>query len=162
MKAYKTHFPKLLNSAVLTLFLLSSVSAFAGGGQPPEDEQGLSSPSIQMKAPANSPSPEQEIAPPASPHAAPSSSAAPSAEEQLQELQREAELARLRRQIAEDEATTARLQAQQTLVLGAVLLEASRGGRSDERIKRNLYKNFGKDAGGFLGAFLGAPPTTRK
>lgn len=166
MNVGKVNFPRLLNSAVLTLFLLSSVPAFAGGGWP-DDEKRSNAPSIQMKAPASSPSPEQEVNPPASPHAAPSSSATPSAEERLQELQRRAEIARLERQIAEDEAAAlaAKLQAQQApqpnLLQGAELLEAFRGGRSDARIQRNLNKNLGKGFGGFLGAFLGLPPTRK-
>lgn len=158
MSGYKFNFPKVLSSAVLTLFLLSSTAVFAMEGA---QEKTSSTPSVQMKAPSSLPSPEQEVAPPASLHAAPSPSAALSSEElQLQELQRKAEIARLQRQIAEDEAATraatllGQQQVQQPPLLGPALLETFRGGRSDERVQRNLNK---LGLGGF-GAFLGLPP----
>lgn len=152
MNTYKLNFSKLLNSAVLTLFLLSSTAAFAGAG--PEEEK-PSTPAIQMKAPSSLPSPEKEVAP------APSAHATPSLDElQLQELQRKAEIARLQRQIAEDEAATraATLLGQQKAapqpdLLGPALLGAFRGGRSDARVQRNLNK-LGL---GEFGSFLGLP-----
>jgi hypothetical protein len=157
MNTYKINLSKLLNSAVLTLFLLSSTSAFAAG-----EEEKPNAPAIQMKAPSNLPSPEQEVAPPAPPHAAPSSSAALSPEEQrLQSLQRQLEIAQLERKIAEEQAATraAVLLGQQQAApqpdpLGQLLLGAFRGGRSDARVQRNLDK---LGLGGF-GSFLGLPP----
>lgn len=152
------YFLKTLNSALLTLFLLSTTSAFAGGGA--EDEK-PSTPAIQMKAPSSLPSPEHEVALPSS-HAAPSPSVTLSSEElQLQELQRKAEIARLQRQIAEDEAATraatllGQQQVQQPPLLGSALLETFRGSRSDARVQRNLNK-LGL---GEFGAFLGLPPS---
>lgn len=154
MNMYKFNFSKILNSAILTLFLLSSTAAFAMEGS---EKEKPSTPAIQMKAPSSLPSPELEVAPAPSAHAAPSSPD----ELQLQELQRKAEIARLQRQIAEDEAATraAVLLGQQKAApqpdpLGQALLETFRGGRSDARVQRNLDR---LRLGGF-GSFLGLPP----
>ncbi|MBY0273105.1 MAG: hypothetical protein K2X02_06865 [Alphaproteobacteria bacterium] len=152
MDMYKFNFSKILNSAVLTLFLLSSTAAFAMEGS---EKEKPNTPAIQMKAPSSLPSPELEVAPAPSAHAALSSPD----ELQLQELQRKAEIARLQRQIAEDEAATAVLLGQQQAapqpdLLGQALLGAFRGGRSDARVQRNLDK---LGLGGF-GSFLGLPP----
>lgn len=146
MDMYKFNFSKILNSAVLTLFLLSSTAAFAMEGS---EKEKPNTPAIQMKAPSSLPSPELEVAPPPSPHAAPSPE-----EQHLQSLQRQLEIAQLERKIAEEQAATARLTQQQPNLLGPTLLETFRGGRSDARVQRNLDK---LGLGGF-GSFLGLPP----
>ncbi|MBY0293038.1 MAG: hypothetical protein K2W92_07120 [Alphaproteobacteria bacterium] len=158
MSIYTSNLSRILrNSAVITLFFLSSVATFAGGG--PVDEEPSKTPSIQAKqAPISSPekegapssrstpSPELET-PEIESLGMPSPSTVPSVQavDPFLEIQRRAEIARLERQIAEDEAAAAaaKLTAQQYTApppvdLGTALFGFLAGGRSEARIGHNV------------------------
>jgi hypothetical protein len=145
MRNYTSKISKILRtSAIITLFCLSSASAYLGGD---EDKGDIStSPSIQEP---RTPSPELEI--PGVESISPSTIPSAQPVDPLLELQRELQIAQLRRQIAEEEA--ARLIAQQytapppvdplVSLLGG-LLKAASGSRAQERVERNASTEVGR------------------